>query len=198
MNGYYGNYDYLSGTSMAAPYVSAAAARDWGYQLVAHPGLTNANIGNSVKNGSSTVVLADDVCWPATMSGIHKLNIAYLLEKGGASAYIRDANTGIPLPGATLSAYKNNISVGTGLVPTTAIGSSYVEVINLPAGTGYTAKGNKSGYTNGAQPAFQHTSNDLDSTGYHDRILASHWVYFGVALYPPQEHKYRCRGWLGE
>jgi hypothetical protein len=187
MYGYYGNYDYLSGTSMATPYVSAVAARDWGYQVVAHPGTwTNASIGNSIKNGSYSTVLADDVCWPATMSGIRMLNVAYLLERGAASGYIRDANAGIPLPGATMNVYKSNVLVGSGLTPTTNIGSSYVEVINLPAGSNYTAKVNKTGYTNGVQPAFQHTSNDYYTSGYHNNVYASKWMFFGATYIPPK------------
>ena len=64
MNEYSQIMTTMSGTSMAAPYVSAAAARAWGYFLAAHPGAGNTDIGNTVKTGSWDSVLADDACWP--------------------------------------------------------------------------------------------------------------------------------------
>ena len=190
MWGYYQRYDYLSGTSMATPFVSAAAARAWGYLPAAHPKVlpdvwANDDIGNAVRLGSYSTVTANGTCWPATMAGIHILNVAYLLERGAAYAYIGNSTTALPLPGATFQVYKNNVLVGSGLTSTTNPGGSLVEVLNLPMGATYVGKVNKTGFTNGSQPAFQHTSYNMNGSN-HNYVYASLWTYFGAAYIPPR------------
>jgi hypothetical protein len=179
--GYTQNYDYLSGTSMATAYVSAAAARRWGYK----PLESNAQVGLDVKTISFRTVTANDACWPANMSGVHVLSVADLLDRGAGSAQIRNATTGLPLLGATLQAYKSNVLVGSGLVSTININNvnGSVDILNLPVGDDYVEKVNKTGFTSGPQPAFQHPNFQLHS---HSYIPGGQWTIFGIAFIPPK------------
>ncbi len=176
----YPRYDYMSGTSMATPFVAAAAARRWGYK----PLETNSQIGLDVIE-SGWEIGADDSCWPLSMEGIHQVNIANLMDRFAVQASVADASTGFGLNGAQISAYYGTTLKGTaiitpytmdyntqfisGLLKQTDIFSyytAYTEIINLPTpangddfadpGNGYVYKANKSGYTASPQPVFMH------------------------------------------
>lgn len=58
-------YDFMSGTSMAAPFVSGVAARAWGYKSA----LSNAEVAAHVLD-TGTPVVADGVCWNESMGDL--------------------------------------------------------------------------------------------------------------------------------
>lgn len=181
--GYYPRYDYLSGTSMATPFVSAAAARRWGYK----PAETNAQVGAAVMTSGSAIT-ADDVCWPASMAGIHEVNVAALLDRGAAYGYTYNATTGLPLTGAQFQVYQGSVLKGSGIVAN--MWSAYAEVINLPVGSGYTAKTTHTS-TAGAQWTFWHT-------GYHT-VPGGYWSYMGRGSVPNKDTNFAVvAGWLNE
>ena len=190
MNSYYGTaarYDYMSGTSMATPFVAAAAARRWGYK----PLETNDAVGTDVINSGWPV---DGSCWDSSMSGVHQVNVASLLDRGALEADAYDASTGVPLSGASLLAYQGATLEGSAVISPSVytytsnqVGfppsvytnfNSYSDVLNLPVGSGYQAKINKSGYTNGTQPAYQHSGTDYIGSG--------QWDWFGRTGVPPK------------
>lgn len=176
----YPRYEYLSGTSMAAPFVAAAAARRWGYK----PLETNEQVGDAVVNSGWTVY-ADDICWPSTMSGVRQVNIANLMDRFAVEASVADASTGFGLDGAQVQAYKgttllgsavitpsimsSNLQVVSGLLKETDVFkyfTAYTTIINLPEpangdfffdeNNGYVYKAYKANYTASSQPIFQH------------------------------------------
>lgn len=163
----------LSGTSMAAPFVSAAAARYWGYK----PTSTNDQVGAALKNTSNGEVLTTGAGkWDAaTMTGKVQVNIAKLMERGALIAGVYDASTGTPLKGAVISAYQGNVSRGSATIATTAT----TDIINLPVtGGSYTLKVNKSNYTTGTVSAFQHEA--------AMPITAGTWTTFADTAVPPK------------
>lgn len=162
-------YDYLSGTSMATPYVAAAAARRWGYK----PLETNNQIGNDLQTFYTTSAKGDGTCWPVSMDGKPYVNVAVLMDRGALSAEAYDSQTGLPLTGAKFSVMKGLTTLGTAIIQPSAQRASPLDadpsriymkflpvsdVINLPAtGSGSCiVKINKTGYTYGAQNAYQH------------------------------------------
>ena len=176
----YPRYDYLSGTSMATPFVAAAAARRWGYK----PLETNVQVGADVVN-SGWEVYGDDTCWPSSMNGVHDVNIANLLNRFAVEASVADASTGYGLDGTNVSAYKGTTLLGSSVIKPANMGSNaafiggilkqtdtfkfytaYTTIINLPVpsngysfhdeNNGYVYKANKTGYTASPQPIFQH------------------------------------------
>ena len=130
------------------------------------------------------------------MSGVKKLDVAYLLEKGGANGYIRDANTGLPIPGATMNSYKNNVLVGSGLTPTNTIGSSWVEVINLPKGSNIPPRLIKLATQMVRSQLSSTTAPIHNSFGCMIGLLQALDILWHF-LYSPQDREYQRRGRLG-
>jgi subtilisin family serine protease len=169
-DGYNTRYDYLSGTSMATPFVAASAARRWGYK----PLETNAQIGSDIQsispiqtNDSSGV----GTCWLPSMNGKHLVDVAALLDRGTMFGQVYDSSTGLPLVGAQIQAYQGTVLRGTAVIAPYVNKASpgeldparvymqfdpRTDIINLPVGTGYTPKVNMTGYTASPQLAFQH------------------------------------------
>ena len=165
-------YDSLSGTSMATPFVAAAAARDWGY----HSAYSNNAVLNDLVNKVAETAYGDGSCWPAENDGTPIVNVAAVLDRGSLHGYIDNAVTGLPLVNAQMQIYQGTKLMGSGVISTND--DDYTEIINLPTGFGYSAKVNMSGYTNGSQPAFQATYNDEVSGGWSN--------YMGWAVVPPK------------
>ena len=107
------------------------------------------------------------------MSDSRMVNIASLLDRGALSAAVYDASTGLPLDGATVGIYRGTTLAGSGVVTPFkyqyywdtdperiyTFYNAYVDIINLPASYLYIPKLTKTGYTNGAQLAWQHGDN---------------------------------------
>jgi hypothetical protein len=182
---------------MATPFVAAAAARRWGYK----PLETNDVVGSDVINSGWEV---EDSCWDTSMAGKHQVNVASLLDRGAMTAEAYDASSGVPLSGATLMAYQGTKQVGSAVIsPSTYTYTSsevgypptvytnftaFTDILNLPAGSGYQAKINKSGYTNGVQAAFQHSP--------FDYIGAGDLYWFGRTGVPPKSANFETvLGW---
>lgn len=179
-------FDSMSGTSMASAFVSAAAARYWGYR----PTKLNDQVGSAVISETYGDLL-DDGCW-TDMSGKVQVNVAKLLDRGGLLTSVYDASSGTPLWKATISAYQNNVKVGAGVLeplistepedldPTQYYMASPVgaDILNLPVlGADYEVRVNLAGYTTGDQRAFQHEPEfPLD---------AGHFKPLGPAAVPP-------------
>jgi len=195
-------YGWMSGTSMATPFASAAAARTWGV----FPAYTNSQIYARVRGNprsmwpeswSRYVGPADDDCWPAStdIDGLRSLNVAGPMGRGLITGIAYEARTGTPLVGATVqlltlggsligsSIIPTNTSTCVGCVPPTYVWfDDFTNILNVPAadgGTSYHMKITKTGYTSGAQAAF------LDDLEY-----GAAWIYPGigwadVAFVPP-------------
>ena len=185
-------YGELSGTSMAAPFVAASAARRWGYK----PLDSNAAIGAAVVESGDTLYTGGG-CWPSSMAGKNFVNVAVLLDRGGAYAYAYDASNGNPLNGATVYLYRGSTLLGSGTItpytykasPTSTDPNriytyfySWTDLINLPVGGWYLPKLYKSGYTASQQLAFQ----DWGSAW----ISGGDWTYLGEAYVPPRSSNF--------
>ncbi len=182
---YYGHvatrYDYMSGTSMAAAFVSASAARHWGYK----PLETNEEVGTAVVTRPPTATPPTDVmdtsCTPVSLHDVYKVNVAYLMDRAALRVSVFDAAAGTPLNGATLrlsflndttTAYRyGTISpqastdpLGLDIDPTRIYTYyfSVTDILDIPTVStkgafipSYSLAVNKSGYTVGYQSAFQ-------------------------------------------
>jgi hypothetical protein len=105
-------FEWWSGTSMAAPHVSGAAALAW----ERNTGAVNSQIRSQVVNQNSSpldTLVRNDTCWPNDGSTFERLDVLHILEeqyyedcdnKGGIWGYAFDAQTGLPLAGAKVSA----------------------------------------------------------------------------------------------
>ena len=176
-------YAYATGSDVAAAFVAAIAARRWGYKPTTH----NSDVGLAIRD-LNIAVHPDGTCWPSEMDVAHYANVAWMLERGAATAHIYDATTGLPLVGALFQVYKTApgplpIRVLVGSSPVYVATNGYVEVLNLPAGTGYSAAVSMPGWTTGSQFAFRHGSAD-GINGLHDRIFGGSQTYFGIAAIP--------------
>lgn len=116
------DYMYLSGTSMATPFVSAAAALVWSQ----NPTMTNDQIGQLlITRTSQNPLLRDDSCWPNDGSTFGRLSLANLLENttintndfGTIYGIAMDAETGLPLSGGTATTKLGTTITGKDIVP---------------------------------------------------------------------------------
>jgi hypothetical protein len=196
-------YDYLSGTSMAAAFVSGAAARAWGYK----PLLNNLDIAGYVKEtGNPIYAEAGDpatVCWPDSMADATDVNVAAALERGGLVAEGIDAVTGLPLVGATIQALQGTAVKASAVLTSVTTTFPYdpevylsfpsaVDLINLPYGL-TTLKVNKAGYTATATNAFVGGSGNPDGTIDTIDTISSDtpgWLYAGYAAVPPKNARF--------
>ena len=116
-----------SGTSMAAPHVSAAAALAW----LKYPSYKNTQIAQLIiteQAGLWDPLLRDDACWPDDGSTFERLDLLHMMQqayyeddvecggKGSIWGYAMDAETGEPLAGAKAIAKLNSHVVGTEIV----------------------------------------------------------------------------------
>jgi thermitase len=138
-----GEYEPYDGTSMASPYVAGAAALIWGKW----PSLTRQQVYDLlVTTGDPNIDPDDDGVYFPT--GVKHLNLynAFAAKMtmppaGGALlGLVVDANTGLPLQGATVTAKSGSIT----RTATTRSNGTFT-ITNMPAGN-YTVTASKSGY----------------------------------------------------
>lgn len=117
-----GEYEYLSGTSMATPFVAAAAALVWGK----NPSFMNEQIGQLLTSRTSLSTLhRDGTCWPNDGSTFQMLNLMHLLENDVwetekffiVYGIAMDAETGLPLTGAKITSKTGFTLTGSDIVP---------------------------------------------------------------------------------
>ena len=170
-------FDFDSGTSMAAAFVSAAAARRMGYK----PLETSQQVGTQVVTSGDLLGITKPNCVPLEMQAVRKVNVATLLDRTAVRAPVFDAATGLPLYNgyvgvgytdagvaaikySQITAQVSNNLLGFDLDPNRLFTSyiPYTDVLDLPTKdvlgatiTTYTGNVFKGGYTAGWQQAFQ-------------------------------------------
>jgi subtilisin family serine protease len=184
---YRDGYAYLSGTSMAAPFVAAVAARSWGL----YPSYNNVQVSQHIKSWGNSV---NTECWPAANSNTRRVNVAASMHRGAAIAIAFDANTYLPLHNATITAHQGGATRGSvRILPsvfnysdgTRTMFYADIDLINLPASTSYMdyeLRVNRSGFTTSPQAAF---INNMHPTG-RFIVYPGSWVYAGEAFIPPR------------
>jgi len=139
--GYYAFYD---GTSMASPFVAGAAALIWGKW----PSLTRQQVIQTLTTTGDASIAPDSCEGHAFPAGVRHLNVynafAARMTMGPAGGalvgLVVDANTGLPLGGATVTAKSGSIT----RTATTRSDGTFT-ITNMPEGW-YTVTASKSGY----------------------------------------------------
>jgi subtilisin family serine protease len=171
-------FNTYQGTSMAAPHVSAVAARVWANYPAflnrdVYTRLTFRGLDASSLIGAPIDVDGDNVddlaeCWETASVPTNTLGPGYLVEVNAATALgrgrvagrIMDASTGLGLTGAVASLLKGTVQVGYGGGLDT-VGFSFYDIINVPWNDNgplsgapappYKLRMMRTGYTAGAQ-----------------------------------------------
>ncbi len=211
-------YAYMSGTSMAAAFVSGAAARvlttmtsadrpapagikdrlidggdtlalvvdsnaadptsgynNLGAVLNDEPDLTpyGKPFGQDPNDPNLQIVMAP-FCWPTTggnftadqdMSGARYLNVAKAMKRGALVAEIKDAFSGSPTTGASVTASIGSTTYDLSLTN----GEPFVVLINLPkTSSNFNLKVTKSGSTIGYQTFNQNVPIDIGASKFDD------------------------------
>ncbi len=190
-------YDYYSGTGEAAAFVAAAAARVWGWQ----PTQKAAWVTSQLSSSGAALNLTGG-CWKTDSVG-KLINVASAMGRGAVQFEVEDAQTGLPVPGATVNVYRS-------LAPSTLVASvkvptypafdplegrtypfpDYAEAINLPASTGpddtYFAKVSATGYTASPQAAFETLAGASTSPDGSFTVSGGQYRYAIFANIPPK------------
>ncbi len=113
-------YIWLSGTSLSTAHVSGAAALAWEKNST----LANTDISSLITTLSAPL---NTSCWPDGVSTTFQgLNVLHIVEqqfydacdsKGGIVGYVFDAETGLPLAGAKVTAKQGTTVTGIDYVP---------------------------------------------------------------------------------
>ena len=186
-----GGYIELSGTSMAAPHVSGAAALAWGK----YPTYTNFLIASLLKISGSPLAF-NNSCWMNDGSNFLRLSVLDFMEpeyfnlcdnKGAIEGFAFDAESGLPLAGAKVTA-KAGTTTSNDYVP------DYGYLTTFPGG-GETSEGY--GLFNVLTP-YGYNTLTIQKTGYATfspkgqnglaetiPVTACYWSYAGNIPVPP-------------
>ncbi len=189
--------DYISGTSMAAPYVSAVAARVWGTavfntpadladHLVAAGRPLNIAVDptvTSVTNGYNTTGYAGSApyCWPGNIapygaaqdnSAARYLDMAAAMNRAGVTFRITDAQTGLPLTGAVVRVLVSGKVIDTSRVESPI--NSEVDLINIPGFVYFETQISAKGYLKGVQTFAE--SRKLESGYLYSNLTGGHYA----------------------
>jgi len=196
-------YSWMDGTSMASPYVAAAAARGWGYA----PTSFNWQVGEALRYMAPFGLgdPGDESCWPYAQWDEPMVNVAAMMDRGAAFGSVRDALTGLPLSGAQIQAYKSGVLVGSSVTapdtwkadpsepdPTRIyLGfNAGADVLNLPVSMNtYSFKASMTNYTASPQNVFSHR-------GAND-VWPGSYTYLSTAAIPPKSVNFDVSlGWF--
>ncbi len=120
-----GEFNALNGTSMAAPFVSAASALAW----AKYPSYTNSQIGNLIITRNASLydpLERDDTCWPDDGSTFERLSLLHILDYQNFEncdnislfyGYAVNGETGDPLAGAKVFTMRGTTITGENYVP---------------------------------------------------------------------------------
>jgi len=200
-------YDSMYGTEQAAAFVSAAAARTWGYMTTS----TASGIAQRLKDTGTPIspASANGTCWPVNMAGFKNVNLAGAMDRGAVILNARDAVTRNPLTGATVSLYAGSSSTlaGSAVLPVAfyfPIGSQtyafpdFVILLNVPSSgsTVYTAKVSATNYTASSQNAFVGPKSTANADGTFI-VTPGTYVSPGIAYVPPKSANFTVIGQSG-